>query len=55
MGRARDVVEAAFRAWNAGNLDTIVNDYDENAKYWSTAPWSGYMERQRSASTVRAS
>jgi len=41
MGRARDVVEAAYRAWNAGDLDTIVNDYDENAKYWSTARMVG--------------
>jgi len=41
MGRARDVVEAAYRAWNAGDLDTIANDYDENAKYWSTARMAG--------------
>jgi steroid delta-isomerase-like uncharacterized protein len=41
MGRARDVVEAAYRAWNAGDLDAIVSDYDENAKYWSTARMAG--------------
>jgi steroid delta-isomerase-like uncharacterized protein len=41
MGRARDVVEAAYRAWNAGDLDRILNDYDENAKYWSTARMAG--------------
>jgi len=41
MGRARDVVEAAYRALNAGDLDAIVNDYDENAKYWSTARMAG--------------
>jgi steroid delta-isomerase-like uncharacterized protein len=35
------VVEAAYRAWNAGDLDLIVNDYDENAKYWSTARMAG--------------
>jgi steroid delta-isomerase-like uncharacterized protein len=41
MGRARDVVEAAYRAWNSGDLDRILNDYDENAKYWSTARMAG--------------
>jgi steroid delta-isomerase-like uncharacterized protein len=41
MGRARDVVEAAYTAWNAGDLDAIVNDYDESAKYWSTARMTG--------------
>jgi steroid delta-isomerase-like uncharacterized protein len=41
MGRARDVVEAAYRAWNVGDLDAIVNDYDENATYWSTARMTG--------------
>ena len=41
MGRARDVVEAAYRAWNVGDLDAIMNDYDENATYWSTARMTG--------------
>lgn len=37
MGRARDVVEAAFRGWNAGDLDAMLKDYDDNATFWSTA------------------
>jgi steroid delta-isomerase-like uncharacterized protein len=37
MGKARDVVEAAFRAWNAGDLDAMLKDYDDNATFWSTA------------------
>jgi steroid delta-isomerase-like uncharacterized protein len=45
MGRARDVVEAAYRAWNAGDLDAIANDYDENATYWSTARMAGLHGR----------
>jgi steroid delta-isomerase-like uncharacterized protein len=41
MGRAREAVEVAYRAWNAGDLEAIVNHYDENAKYWSTARVAG--------------
>ena len=41
MARARDVVEAAYRAWNAGDLDKMLKDYDEKATYWSTARTAG--------------
>jgi len=41
MGRAREVVEVAYKAWNAGDLEAILNHYDENATYWSTAHVAG--------------
>lgn len=41
MGRARDVVEAVYRACNAGDLDMMLKDYDEDAMYWSTAHSAG--------------
>jgi steroid delta-isomerase-like uncharacterized protein len=30
MSKARDVIEAGYRAWNAGDLDSALRDYDEN-------------------------
>jgi steroid delta-isomerase-like uncharacterized protein len=34
--KARDVIEAGFRAWNAGDLDGVLRDYDENAAVWAS-------------------
>ncbi len=36
MGKARDVVEALFRPLNAGDLDGVMRDVDENASEWFT-------------------
>jgi len=41
MGRARDMVESAYRAVNVGDLDTMLKDYEQNATYWSTARTAG--------------
>lgn len=35
MGKARDVVEAAYRAWNAADLDEMLKDLDDNAEWLS--------------------
>jgi steroid delta-isomerase-like uncharacterized protein len=49
MGKARDVVEASYRALNAGDLDGVMRDVDDTAIAW----FSGQSAELRGKDQIR--